>query len=118
MSRRVIRLSDDAELIIDEPRGITEVNRAAMLLSAILEEFKDVSTSVATNRAGVLRFQVQNSIFWIYYQYKIKQVLTGLDAYSAAIQYIESNPDLFDERLSRKAVDVLRRCYRDELKGL
>lgn len=117
MTQQTISLGDGVDLIIDEPYNVTPSNRAAIVVSAIVNEFNSSSVSqFPTNKRGEFEFKIGYSVFKIYYQYKANRVLNALEAYSAAIRYIESNPYLFDQRLSRKAIEVLRKCYRDELR--
>lgn len=117
MTHRTIPLAHGVDLIIDEPQGTSTSDRAALVASAVINEFGNVSTSLtATNKRGEFEFKKGNSIFKIYYQYKANRVINALEAYSAAIKYIESNSHLFDERLSRKAIVVLRKCFNEELR--
>lgn len=117
MAERTIPLADGVDLIIDEPSGTSSSDRAAMLASAIISEFGNSSVSLMPiNKRGEFEFKVGYSIFRIYYQYKANRVLNALEAYNAAIRYIENNPHLFDQRLARKAIEVLKKCYRDELR--
>lgn len=117
MPHRTIPLAQGVDLIIDEPQGTSTSDRAALVASAVINEFGNASTSLAaTNKRGEFEFKKGHSIFRIYYQYKANRVVNALEAYSAAINYIEGNSHLFDQRLSRKAIAVIRKCYKEELR--
>ncbi|RMG34666.1 MAG: hypothetical protein D6732_10385 [Methanobacteriota archaeon] len=116
MTRRTISLADGVDLIIDEPSAAKPSDRAALIASAVINEFESGSNYLRANKSGEFKFKIGHSIFRIYYQYKVNRVLSKLEAYNAAIQYIENNMYQFDYRLARKAIDVLRQCFRDDLK--
>jgi hypothetical protein len=117
MPHRTIPLADGVDLIIDEPQGTSPSDRAALVASAVINEFGNISSSLAPiNKRGDFEFKKGQSIFRIYYQYKANRVINALEAYSAAIDYIEGNSHLFDQRLSRKAIAVLRKCFKEELR--
>lgn len=117
MPQHTVPLGVGIDLIIDEPYNVEPSNRAAIIASAVINEFNDGSASVSPwNGAGAFDFKIGGSIFKIYYQYKTNRVINALEAYSGAIRYIESNPHLFDQRLSRKAIEVLKKCFNDELR--
>lgn len=118
MSQRTIPLADGVDLIIDEPNGMPSSSRATLVASTVINEFGNGTTSnfSSLNRQGEFEFEIGSSIFKIYYQYKAKRVLNALEAYSVAIRYIEININQFDYELAQKAIEVLRNCYRDELR--
>ena len=117
MAQQTIPLADGIDLIITDPPGTSSTERAALVASAVISEFGNGATSFnPRNRNGQFEFKIGYSIFKVYYQYKTNRVINALEAYSAAIQYIENNMYLFDYRLAKKAISVLRKCYRDELR--
>lgn len=117
MAQQTISLDVGVDLIIDEPYNISSSNRAAIVTGALLNEFPNSSTSLLpSNKRGEFEFKVGDNIFTVFYQYKAKRVISALEAYSSAIRYIENNSHLFDQRLARKAIEVLRKCCRDELR--
>ena len=118
MPQQIISLADGVDLIFDEPPDISSSDRTALIASAVINEFGSgsASTSIPPNRRGDFEFKTGNSIFKIYYQYKANRVLSALEAYSAAIRYIEINIHQFDYGLAQKAIGVLRKCYHDELR--
>jgi len=118
MTQRTIPLADGVDLVIDEPSGTSSSDRAALVASAVINEFGGGSGSavIPLNKKGEFEFKIGYSIFKIYYQYKANRVLGALEAYSAAIQYIENNIHQFDYGLAQKAIEVLRKCYRNELR--
>lgn len=116
MAQRTIPLADGVDLIIDEPSVASSSDQAALIASAVINEFGSGSNYLMHTKSGEFEFKIGYSIFRVYYQYKTNRVLSKLEAYSAAIQYIEKNIYQFDYRLARKAIEVLRQCYRDELR--
>ena len=118
MSKQTVSLADGVDLIIDEPPGTSSSDRAAMVASAVINEFGNGSGIVVLplNKRGEFEFKIGYSIFKIYYQYKANRVISALEAYSAAIRYIENNIYQFDYGLAQKAIEVLRKCYKDELR--
>lgn len=116
MTQKTIPLADGVDLIIDEPSAATSSDRAALIASAVINEFGSGSNYLMPNKSGEFEFKIGYSIFRIYYQYKANRVLSKLEAYNAAIQYIENNMYQFDYRLARKAIEVLRKSFRDDLR--
>jgi len=116
MSRKTIPLTDDIDLIIDEPSVTSSSDRAALIASAVVNEFGSGSNYLVPNKSRQFEFKIGYSVFRIYYQYKANRVISKLEVYSAAIRYIENNIYQFDYRLAKKAIEVLRKCYKDELR--
>ena len=116
MGKTVIKLGDKAELIIDEPNVISTNDRAMVLITAIAQEFSGVTALNPSRHIGTLPVRIGATVYRVYYELKVKRVINALTAYSEAIAHIENNPHLYDARLSRKAIEVLRKCYSRELK--
>lgn len=115
MGKTVIRLGNKADLIIDEPNVISASNRAIVLTTAIAQEFSGVTALNPSRHTGTLPIKVGATVYRVYYELRVKRVINALTAYSEAIAHIENNPHLYDTRLSRKAIEVLRKCYSEEL---
>lgn len=116
MTKRVIQLGQDAELIIDEPNYASSADRTAIVTSAILQEFSGLGYVNPAIQYGSLWLRIGAKFCRIEYELHVKRVLNALTAYSEAIDHIQSNPNLYDQRLAKKAVTVLRRCYKDTLR--
>jgi len=115
MGQTVIRLGDQAELILDEPAAVSSTERALIVSEIVAREFSGTASRKPAIYTGSLPVRIGARIFRIYYQFKVKQVMNALTAYSEAIRHIENNPHLYDRRLARTAINVLRQCYRTEL---
>lgn len=116
MPKQTIPLDVGVDLIIDAPSVVSSSDRAAIVASAVINEFGNGSNYLMPNKSGDFEFKIGYSVFRIYYQYKANRVLSKLEAYSAAIRYIENNMYQFDYRLAQKAIEVLRKGYKDELR--
>jgi hypothetical protein len=116
MGTRNIKLGNDAELIIDEPNSASSSERAIIITSAIVQAFSNSTSLSASIRNGFLPIKIGTTVFRIYYELRVKRIITALTAYSEAISHIEQNPHLYDQRLARKAIEVLRQCYNDRLR--
>ena len=115
MGQTVIRLSDQAELILDEPAAVSAVERALILAEIVTQEFSATRIKKPSTYTGSLPVRIGSHIYRIYYQFKVNRVMDALAAYSEAIRHIQHNPRLYDRRLARKAIEVLRECHRAEL---
>lgn len=116
MPKRIIKLGDKADLIIEEPSSLPSANRALVVASAVLEGFKGSNVLRASSHSGSLPITIGYSVFKVYYRLRVKRVLSALEAYSEAIRHIENNFHLYDARLARKAIEVLKECHRRELR--
>lgn len=116
MVTRIIKLGNDAELIIDEPSSASSGERAIMLTSAIAQTFSNSTSLSPSTRTGSLPITIGSTVFRVYYEFRVKRVINALTAYSEAIIHIEQNPHLYDLRLANKALEVLRDCYRERLR--
>ena len=115
MGKTVIKLSDQAQLILDEPAVVSSAERGLIVAEIITQEFSAARTRKPSIYTGSLPVRIGSRIYRIYYQFKVNQVMNALTAYSEAIRHIENNSHLYDRRLARKAIEVLRECYRTEL---
>ncbi|MFB2972613.1 hypothetical protein ACE1CD_26945 [Aerosakkonema sp. BLCC-F183] len=111
-----IKLGNDAELIIDEPKSASSGDRAIIITSAIAQAFSDSTSLSPSTQTGFLPITIGSTVFRIYYELRVKRILNALTAYSEAIRHIQQNPHLYDQRLARKAIEVLRECYNDRLR--
>lgn len=117
MGQTVIDLGDQAELVIDEPNSQCSQHRATVITIALLNEFGGATNLGPAQRSGSVSLTIGYSLYRIYYQLRVKRVLSALTAYSEAIRHIQENIYLYDYRLARKAIEVLRECHRKELKS-
>ena len=115
MGQTVIRLSDQAELILDEPAAVSPAERALILAEIVTQEFSGTGIRKPAIYVGSLPVRIGAGIYRIYYRFKVNQVMDALTAYSSAIRHIENNSHLYDRHLARTAIQVLRECYRTEL---
>ena len=115
MPQQSIQLAEDVTLVIERPLSLSPTDEAALIAAALLHGLNDGDSFLAPNKKGMFEFRVGFSVFKIYYQYKAKRVISKLQMYSAAIEYIQSNIHRFDRRLALKAIEVLRKSYKDEL---
>lgn len=115
MGQTVIRLGDNADLILEEPGAVSSADRALIVTEVIIQEFSLGYTRSPSVHSGSLPIRIGSTIYRIYYQLKVNRIMNALTAYSEAIRHIENNPYLYDRRLARKAIQVLRECYLNEL---
>ncbi|MCL1468016.1 hypothetical protein [Argonema galeatum] len=115
MATITIKLGNEADLIIDEPNSASSGDRAIIVTSAIAQAFSDSTSLSPSTRTGFLPITIGSKVFRIYYELRVKRIMNALTAYSEAISHIEQNPHLYDQRLARKAIEVLRECYNDRL---
>jgi hypothetical protein len=115
MGQTVIKLGDHADLILDEPSAVSSTERALILTEIVTQEFSATGIRNPSVHTGSLPVQIGSTIYRIYYQLKVNRIMNALTAYSEAIRHIENNSHLYDRRLARKAIEVLRECYLSEL---
>jgi hypothetical protein len=112
----VIDLGADVELVIEEPDGLSSADRALAVTSACVREFGDGGLVFPCQRSGSFPVTIAGRIYSIYYQVRVKRVINALTVYSETIKHIQNNPHLYDSRLATKAIDVLRECFRSNLR--
>jgi hypothetical protein len=117
MGRVTISLGNSAELIIDEPSSASPSDRALVLTHAVARSFSKHPRRQFETIGGSLPLRIGHRLVEVYYQLKVKKALDALTAYSEAIKHIEDNMLGYDDRLARKAIEVLRQCCRAELKS-
>lgn len=116
MGQTIIKLGDNVDLILDGPSAVSSVDLALIVTEVIVQEFSVGSIRSPSIYTGSLPVRIGSTIYRIYYQLKVNRIMNALTAYSEAIRHIENNPYLYDRRLARKAIEVLRECYLNELK--
>lgn len=115
MTQAKISLSEDIELIIDEPDSVSSYERPLIVTSAIVQEFSSSLSINPSIRTGYLPITIGSRIYSIYYELRTRRVINALTAYSHAILHIRQNPHLYDRRLASKAIEVLIECYKENL---
>jgi hypothetical protein len=116
MGQTIIALGANAELIIEEPDLVPTSNRAVIITHAVAQAFQQSSCRQPGSIQGSVPIQIGQRLVRVYYELRIRRVLDALSAYSEAILHIKNNEDRYDRRLARKAIEVLRACYRAELR--
>lgn len=113
----VVNLGTDIELVIEEPNGLSSLNRALVVTSACVQEFGDGGLVFPSQRDGIFPITIAGRVYSIYYRIRVKRVINALTVYSETIKHIQNNPHLYDSRLATKAIEVLRSCFRDSLRS-
>lgn len=116
MSRKTINLGNDVELTLDEPNELSYIDRPLLVTSAIVEAFSATTTLSRGTRTGFFPLKIGAKIYQVYYQIRVNRIINALTAYSEAINHIEKNPHLYDRRLARQAIAVLRDCCQERMK--
>lgn len=116
MGRQTIILGQDAELIIDAPASVSDSSQSLVVAKAICQEFGGVTSLSPSTRTGSLSLRVGSSVYRVYYEFRVKRIMSALTAYSEAIRHIENNRYRYDQGLAEVAIETLRKCHRDVLR--
>ena len=114
MSEQHIQISDDIEIYIDAPTEITQIERPYLMTTIVAHQSSRVL--LADIYTGSIPLTIGYQFYRFNYTMRVKRIIDALDVYSQTIHHIEHNPQLYDSRLARKAIEVLRQCFYDKLK--
>jgi hypothetical protein len=114
MGKKTVYIDRDVELTFDEPAHTSSLDRTVIVASAVAQEFLSNSHIMPSTRSGSLSVTIAGKAYQIYYKFKVRKVLRAVEIYSSAISHIENNMYLYDQRLARKAIKVLRKAFRDD----
>lgn len=115
MTNQGIYVGDDIEIFIDEPVEVTSIDRPYIVTSILTEHTSANSSLQPSLYSGSIPLQIGQKIYRFYYQMRVTRVLDALEVYSDAVRHIEDNSDLYDTRLARKAIQVLRAAFARQL---
>ena len=115
MQKRVVRLGENCELIIDEPPEISSNVRSFVIVSILAEILSSSNAPFSTSETGNIILPLGLRIYQIYYEFKVQRIISNLELYNGAISHIAQNPDLYDQRLAKKAIDVLQKTFKENI---
>lgn len=109
---KVYQIDEDIELIVRNPHS---QEHQMPIIVDMLQTIDRHKLILSGYYCGNLNLKISGIYYQINYEFWIKRVLSSLEAYSSAIQYIKMNMYLYDPILFDVALEELEKRFRNSL---